>query len=81
MDTGTAIAVFAGAAVFLGLGIFALVISIKGLASSAEPDISAHSGGQSAKVGRSGLFIFIILGILMVIVGIGLLVAGIKGVA
>ena len=81
MDTGTIIGLFAASAVFLGLGIFALVMSIKGLASSDEPDITVHSSGGSAKIGRSGYFVFVVLGIIAMIVGVALLVYVIKGVS
>ena len=80
MDTFSIVGVFIGAAVFLGLGIFALVMSIKALASPVEPDITvSSSSGGSTQVGRQGLIIFIVLGVLAVIVGVALLIAGIKG--
>ena len=37
---------FLGVAVFLGLGILALVLSIKGLASDDDPDIRAKAGDR-----------------------------------
>lgn len=76
MDTGTVVGLFAGAAVVLGLGIFALVLSIKGFFSSTEPDIRA--GG--AKIGRPGLVVFLVLGIVFTIAGVGLLVGAIRAV-
>jgi hypothetical protein len=79
VDTFSIIGTFVGAALFLGLGIFALVMSIKGLASTDEPDISVSSSGGTTKVGRPGLFVFLILGVLAAIVGVALLIAGIKG--
>jgi hypothetical protein len=81
VDSGTVIGLFAGAAVMLGLGVVALVLSIKGLASSAEPDIRARSQGREAKIGRTGLVVFLLLGVVLVIAGVALLVAAIRGVS
>jgi hypothetical protein len=80
MDSGTVIGLFVGAAVMLGLGILALVLSIKGLASSAEPDIRARSRHGAAKIGRAGLVAFVILGVILAIVGVALVVAAIRGI-
>jgi len=80
MDTGTVIGLFVGAAVMLGLGILAVVLSIKGLASSEEPDIRARSGGREAKIGRPGLILFLILGAGLIVAGIALLIAAIRGI-
>ena len=65
----------------LGLSILALVLSIKGLASSAEPDIRARARNRETKIGRSGLVVFLVLGALLGIVGIALLIAAIRGVS
>lgn len=81
VDTGTVIGLLAGAAVALGIGILALVLSIKGLASSAEPDIRARASGGETKIGRSGLVVFLVLGVIMVIAGIALLIAALRGVS
>jgi hypothetical protein len=81
MDTGTAVGLFGGAAAFLGLGTFALVMAIKGLLAAAQPDITVSAQGQQARIGRSGLLVFVVLGVLAIIVGIAILIAAIKGVA
>jgi hypothetical protein len=77
MSTGTAVGVLIGGLVMLGLGIFAIVMAGRAMGSSATPDVSV--GG--AQVGKSGLIVFIVLGIVFAIVGLVLGIDGIRGLA
>jgi hypothetical protein len=65
-----------GIAAFL-LGGLALVLSIKGLASGAEPNITTNFG---QRVGRPGLVVFLVLGAVFAIAGGGFLIAAIKAI-
>ena len=76
LDAGSVIGLIAGIIVTLGLGGFALIKSIWTLASSDVPDITA--GGK--QIGRTGLVVFLVLGLILVVVGIALIVALAKGV-
>jgi hypothetical protein len=76
MSGGTIAGYIAGIVVCLGLGGLALVLTIRALASSEEPDITTNTG---QKMGRSGLLIFLVLGVIFVIAGIALIVALAKG--
>jgi hypothetical protein len=80
LGTGTKIGVIIFGFLFLGGGgALAVFTGIK-MGAAEEPDITITNSqtGQSAKVGRGGLIIFIILGILLAIVGIVMLVNGFK---
>jgi len=77
VDTGTKIGLICGTVILLGGGIVLLIYAIKTLASGEEPDITGPDG---KKVGRSGLYVFIGLGILLSAAGVGCLVGFINGV-
>ena len=79
-DTGTTVGLFAGAAAFFALGTFALVMAIRGLFAAKEPDIAVSASGGRARVGRSGLLFFVVLGVLLILAGVAILIAAIKGI-
>jgi hypothetical protein len=74
MNAFPTIALFVGAAVFIGLGVFVFVVSIKKMASSFQPD---PSSGGTTNASRLWLFVRLILGVLVASVGGALLIAGI----
>lgn len=82
MSTGTVIGLFVAAVLFLGFGIFVLVISIRGLMSSQDPDITMSTdGGPGTQIGRNGLYFFLVLALILAAAGIAFLVGAIKAVA
>lgn len=69
----------------VGIGLIAGAIAlvyfvIKAMASRDEPDITVTNSqtGQSARVGKGGLVIFLIMGIGVGVAGIACVVGGIK---
>lgn len=79
MNTGTAIVVLVVSLLLLGLGLFAIIMAGRALFGGGDPDVRVSSGGLEARAGKTGLLVFIVLGILLVIGGVGLLVTGIRG--
>lgn len=76
-DTGNTVMMWIGAVVLLGLGGFVTIFTIYKMASGDNVDISA--GGS--QIGRQGLIVFLILGILVLVAGIACLVGAIKAVS
>ena len=66
--------------VFLGAGGALAIFAGMRMAAAGDPDITVSNSqtGQSARVGKGGLVIFVILGILLAIAGIAMLVNGFK---
>ena len=80
IGTGTKIVVIIFGFVFLlGGGALAVFAGVK-MGAAQDPDIRITNSqtGQSAQMGKGGLVIFIILGILLVIAGIAMLVNGFR---
>ena len=75
-DWGIALLVLIIAVACFGLGGFILFMTIKALNAPEEPDITINTG---QRLGRSGLLVFLVLGVIIVIVGIALIVALAKG--
>jgi hypothetical protein len=64
----------------LGGGIAIVVFAGKALAAVQDPDITVTNSqtGQSAKVGKGGLLVFILAGILVVVLGVALVIGAVK---
>lgn len=81
LGTGTnVVAIIFGFVLLGGGGALAIFAGIR-MAAAQDPDITLTNSqtGQSAQVGKSGLVIFIVLGILLAAAGIAMLVNGFKG--
>ena len=79
MQTGTVIGLIAAGAVLIGLGLFAVIMTIKGMLAAKEPDVQMRmNNGRGVQLGRPGLVVLTILGIVLVVAGIALLVNGIR---
>jgi hypothetical protein len=80
VGTGTKVVVIIFGFVMLGGGGALAVFAGTRMGAAQDPDITITNSqtGQSAQVGRGGLVIFIILGILLAVAGIAMLVSGFK---
>lgn len=81
--TGAGVIMLLVGIAMLGGGVVVVIFAGKALGAAQDPDITISSSetGQSARMGKSGLLFFIVLGLLLAAAGIGLVVGGIKALA